>query len=117
MIKLLAISMCLGLSLSVSAQKLVPKFTYNVELGLPVSASNLPFRDIMQGLASVNTFGQYTFPFHLNLGVGIKYSYFAVNQFSVSEAVLEGFTLEVLSLRLDMISFTMIDSQWILESK
>ncbi|MDB4075127.1 hypothetical protein N8Z27_00715 [Crocinitomicaceae bacterium] len=90
MIKLLAISMCLGLSLSVSAQKLVPKFTYNVELGLPVSASNLPFRDIMQGLASVNTFGQYTFPFHLNLGVGIKYSYFAVNQFSVSEAVFGG---------------------------
>lgn len=90
MIKRLAISICLGLSLSVNAQKLVPKFTYNVELGLPIAASNLPFRDIMQGLVSVNTYGQYTFPFHLNLGAGIKYSYFAVNQFSVSEAIFGG---------------------------
>jgi len=76
--------------LGVQAQKINPKFTYNIELGLPVATSNEPFDDIMQGLVSVNTYGQYSFPFHLNVGLGVKYSYFAVNQFSVPEPVYGG---------------------------
>ena len=67
-----------------------PKFTYNIELGLPVATSNQPFKDIMQGLVTLNTYQQYSFPFHLNLGVGIKYSYFTVNEFAISEPVFGG---------------------------
>lgn len=82
--------MCIGLSLSANSQKIDPKFTYNLELGLPVAVSNESFNDIMQGLVTVNTYAQYSFPFHLNIGLGVKYSYFAVNQFSVPEPVYGG---------------------------
>lgn len=67
-----------------------PKHTFNVELGLPVATSNKPFRDIMQGLVTVNTYYQYSFPFHLNIGLGAKYSYFTVNEFAISEPVFGG---------------------------
>lgn len=67
-----------------------PKFTYNIELGLPVATSNEPFRDIMQGLVTLNTYQEYNFPFHLNIGLGIKYSYFTVNEFAISEPVFGG---------------------------
>lgn len=82
--------MFFGLSLGVQAQKIEPKFTFNVELGLPVATSNETFDNIMQGLVSCNVYEQYSFPFHLNVGLGIKYSYFAVNQFSVEEPVYGG---------------------------
>ncbi len=67
-----------------------PKWTWNVELGLPVGTSNKPFRDIMQGLVSLNTYQQYSFPFHLNVGLGLKYSYFTVNEFAISQPVFGG---------------------------
>lgn len=67
-----------------------PKFTWNVELGLPVATSNEPFKDIMQGLVSVNTYQQYSFPFNINIGLGLKYSYFAVNEFAISQPVFGG---------------------------
>lgn len=67
-----------------------PKHTYNIELGLPVATSNEPFKDIMQGLVTANTYYQYSFPFHLNVGLGIKYSYFTVNEFAISEPVFGG---------------------------
>lgn len=72
------------------AQEFEPKFTFNVELGLPVATSNEPFKDIMQGLVSVSTYGQYSFPFHFNVGAGVKYSYFAINEFSVPAPVYGG---------------------------
>jgi|SaaInl5LU_22_DNA_1037371.scaffolds.fasta_scaffold14917_3 hypothetical protein len=73
------------------AQKpFTPKYTFNVELGLPVAASNAPFKDYMQGLVSAAVYQQYSFPFHLNIGAGIKYSYFAVNEFSVPSPVYGG---------------------------
>lgn len=67
-----------------------PKYTWNVELGLPVATSNQPFRDIMQGLVTINTYQQYSFPFHLNVGLGLKYSYFTVNEFAISQPVFGG---------------------------
>lgn len=67
-----------------------PKYTWNVELGLPVATSNRPFRDIMQGLITLNTYQQYSFPFHLNVGLGVKYSYFTVNEFAISQPVFGG---------------------------
>lgn len=69
------------------AQKIVPKHTFNVELGLPVSMGNKPFKDVMQGLASVSIYQQYSFPFHLNLGLGVKYSLFTIDEFAVQSPV------------------------------
>lgn len=52
--------------------------------------SNQPFSDFMQGLVGVSTYGQYTFPFHLNVGAGVRYSYFTINEFSVPSPVFGG---------------------------
>jgi len=79
------------LSLNASAQKpFSPKHTFNVELGLPVPTSNEPFREILQGLVSASVYHQYSFPFHLNVGAGFKYSYFTINEFSVPSPVYGG---------------------------
>ncbi len=68
-----------------NAQKIEPKFTYNLELGLPNAAVNEPYKDIMQGLVSLAMFGQYSFPFHMNVAAGARYSLFTVNEFSVPD--------------------------------
>jgi hypothetical protein len=73
-----------------NAQGITPKFTYNIELCLPVAMSNQPFDDYMQGLVGVSTYGQYSFPFHLHAGLGARYSYFTINQFSVPTPVSGG---------------------------
>lgn len=65
----------------------IPKTTFQVELALPNSIINKPFRDIMQGLGSLSLYGQYSFPFHVHLGAGVKYSLFLVNEFSVPSPV------------------------------
>ena len=89
--KLLFISLLLlGATFKGNSQKINPGYTFNVELGLPSATSNESFDDIMQGLVTANVYGQYTFPFHLNVGAGLKYSYFAVNQFSVPTPVFGG---------------------------
>lgn len=71
--------------LQTNAQKIEPKFTYNIELGLPNATFNEPYKDIMQGLLSAVTYGQFSFPFHLNVGFGTRYSLFTVNEFSVPD--------------------------------
>lgn len=68
-------------------QKVEPKYTFNVELTLPGAVVNEPFSDIMQGLACGAVYGQYSFPFHLNIGAGIKYSLFTINEFHVPSPV------------------------------
>ena len=73
-----------------NAQSVTPKYTYNVELCLPVAMSNQPFDDFMQGLVGASTYGQYSFPFHLNVGAGLRYSYFTINEFSVPSPVFGG---------------------------
>jgi hypothetical protein len=70
---------------SATAQKIDPKYTFNVEIGLPVSVTNPLFGDVMQGLVNVSPYAQYSFPFHFHIGAGIKYSYFTINEFSVPE--------------------------------
>ncbi len=78
----------ISLSCSFSfSQKITPKFTYNVELGLPIALANEPFNAVMQGLVGVSTYVQYTTPFHLNVGVGGKYSLFTINEFKVPVAL------------------------------
>lgn len=68
------------------AQEIIPKFTFNVDIGLPVTLKNKPFTSYMQGLVCTNIYGQYSFPFHMNIGLGIRYSLFNINEFSVPEA-------------------------------
>ena len=70
-----------------NAQKIEPKFTFNVELGLPSSIRNKPFDDIMQGLICSSVYGQYSFPFHLNVGLGVRYSLLTINEFRVPSPV------------------------------
>ncbi len=79
-----------GSSLSSNAQSIDTKYTFNVELCLPIAMSNQAFNDFMQGLVGVSTYGQYSFPFHLNVGAGIRYSYFTINEFSVPSPVFGG---------------------------
>lgn len=69
-----------------------PKTTINVELGLPNPTANLPFKDVMQGLVNVSAYGQYSFPFHLNVGGGVKFSLFTINEFKVPEPVAGQFS-------------------------
>ena len=81
------ILLCLIPGIDGIAQKITPKYTFNVELGLPVALANEPFQDIMQGLACASLYGQYSFPFHLNIGAGVNYSLFTINEFSVQSPV------------------------------
>lgn len=69
------------------AQKVSPKYSFNVELTLPQATVNAPFNDIMQGLVSLSTYGQYSFPFHFHIGAGLKYSLFTINEFAVPSPV------------------------------
>ena len=70
-----------------NAQEIVPKYTFNVDIGLPVALRSEPFKDYMQGLVCANIYGQYSFPFHLNIGLGGRYSLFTINEFSVPDQV------------------------------
>jgi hypothetical protein len=73
-----------------SAQVIEPKHTFNVELGLPNGFTNEPFKNIMQGLVNFSTYYQYDFKNHLTAGVGIRYGYFAINEFKVPKPVYGG---------------------------
>ena len=86
----LIVLLVLSGSIHANAQTVTPKTTFNVELCLPVAMTNKPFNDFMQGLVGVSTYGQYSFPFHLNVGGGIRYSYFTINEFSVPSPVFGG---------------------------
>lgn len=72
------------------AQMIEPKHTFNLELGLPNGFTNEPFKDIMQGLVSAQPYYQYSFKNHLILGAGLRYAYFAVNEFKVTEPIYGG---------------------------
>jgi hypothetical protein len=90
MTKGLFISFFLLIFVSVNAQISEPKHTFNIELGLPNSFTNKPFKSIMQGLVSLEPYYQYAFKNHLIVGGGLKYSYFAVNEFKVPKKVYGG---------------------------
>lgn len=44
----------------------------------------------MQGLVCTSLYGQYSFPFHLNVGLGLRYSYLDVDEFSVPQPIEGG---------------------------
>ena len=86
--RLILYILIISLSCSFSfSQKITPKYTFNVELGLPVPIANEPFKAVMQGLVGVSAYGQYTTPFHLNFAVGARYSLFTINEFKVLVAL------------------------------
>ena len=72
------------------AQVINPKHTFNIELGLPNGFVNKPFKNIMQGLVNVAPYYQYKFKKEIVVGIGIRYSYFAINEFKVSEPTYGG---------------------------
>lgn len=89
MIRIICICLFL-ISGSVFAQKIEPKHTFNVELGLPNSFNNKAFKTIMQGLVNVSTYYQYAMKNSLAIGGGIKYTYFDVNEFKTPEPIFGG---------------------------
>jgi hypothetical protein len=64
-----------------------PKLSFHAELCLPGTIQNEPFADIMQGLACGTAYAQYSFPFHLHFGGGIRYTLFTVNEFAVPDEI------------------------------
>ena len=75
---------------SMVAQSIEPDDSFTIELGLPNSFTNEPFKDIMQGLVCVSPYYQYALKSGLAFGIGGHYSYFAVNEFSLPSAVYGG---------------------------
>jgi hypothetical protein len=67
-----------------------PKHSFTLELGLPNSITNKAFREIMQGLVHVSPYYQYAFKNGIALGIGGRYSYFAINEFRVPSKVFGG---------------------------
>ncbi len=68
-------------------QEPASEFTFNVDIGLPVSTANEPYREIMDGLLGVSVSGQYHFDFPFYIGVGGRYSLFTVNEFAITEPI------------------------------
>lgn len=85
--RIVIILTCLFLSVQTDAQKIEPKFTFNVELGLPVSLYNEPFDEMIQGLVNTSIYGQYSFPFNLKVGLGVRYTLWNINEFAVATPV------------------------------
>ena len=67
-----------------------PKHSFTLELGLPNTFTNKAFREIMQGLVHVSPYYQFAFKNGIALGVGGRYSYFAINEFRVPSKVFGG---------------------------
>ena len=74
----------------VNGQSVTPKHTFNVELSLPASTANKPFKTIMQGLVNVAPYYQFAFKNSLAIGAGVRYTYFNINEFKVPEPVYGG---------------------------
>lgn len=72
------------------SQSFEPRHTFNIEVGLPNGFSNPAFKSVMQGLVSLAAYNQFDFKNHLTIGGGLRYSYYAVNEFKVTAPVNGG---------------------------
>lgn len=90
MVKFIFIVCFCSFQLLSKAQEIEPKHTFNLELQLPNGFTNAPFKDFMQGLVNVAPYYQYTFKNQIIIGAGVRYSYFAVNEFRVPIPVYGG---------------------------
>ena len=73
-----------------NAQVINPKHTFNIELGLPNGFVNKPFKNIMQGLVNVAPYYQYKLNKQFIVGLGVRYAYFAINEFKVPKPTYGG---------------------------
>jgi hypothetical protein len=90
-ILLLCCVLCFTIVNSVTSQGIIePKHSFTLELGLPNTFTNKAFREIMQGLVHVSPYYQFAFKNGFALGVGGRYSYFAINEFRVPSKVFGG---------------------------
>lgn len=89
----LILIVAISCSLTVASQELFsPSHSLKVDMGLPVSQANKPYKSIMQGLFNMSTYYQYTLPFGLNFGGGGNVNYFTVNEFRLPGQVNGGIT-------------------------
>lgn len=72
------------------AQKIDPDDSFTFELCLPNSFVNKPYKTIMQGLVSASPYYQYSLKSGISFGVGVHYSYFAINEFRMPVKVFGG---------------------------
>jgi hypothetical protein len=80
----------LSFSLNLNAQKIDPDDSFTFELCLPNSFANKPYKTIMQGLVSASPYYQYSIKSGISFGLGLHYTYFAINEFRVPVKVFGG---------------------------
>ncbi|MBI1836661.1 MAG: hypothetical protein HYR91_05295 [Flavobacteriia bacterium] len=66
---------------------LQPKHTFNIEVGLPVTMANRPFKWMMQGVVNSSMYYQFRLPNNLAFGAGINYSLFSINVVRVKPSI------------------------------
>ena len=64
--------------------------SFTFELGLPNATSNKAYRSIMQGLVCLSPSYQYALKNGISFGLGLHYSYFAINEFRVQPKIFGG---------------------------
>lgn len=87
MVKLFLLLLLLFSSFSTFSQKIEPAFSLNAGIGISSSTGNEPYDKQIQGLVSGNFYGQYSFPFHFHVGLGIAYTLNVINSFNVTTPV------------------------------
>lgn len=80
----------LSVTFNISAQKIDPDDSFTFELCLPNSFVNKPYKTIMQGLVSAAPYYQYSLKSGISFGLGVHYSYFAINEFRMPVKVFGG---------------------------
>ena len=75
---------------SLSSQSIDPDDSFTFELGLPNAINNKAYRSIMQGLVCISPSYQYALKNGISFGVGLHYSYFAINEYRVQPKIFGG---------------------------
>ena len=75
---------------SINAQAINPDDSFTFELGLPNATNNKAYRSIMQGLVCISPTYQYALKNVISFGIGLHYSYFAINEFKVQPKIFGG---------------------------
>ncbi len=88
--KVFSFIVLLSVTFNISAQKIDPDDSFTFELCLPNSFVNKPYRTIMQGLVSASPYYQYSLKSGISFGLGVHYSYFAINEFRMPVKVFGG---------------------------
>ena len=85
---------------SFNAQAINPDDSFTFELGLPNATNNKAYRSIMQGLVCISPSYQYALKNGISFGIGLHYSYFAINEFKVQPKIFGGIHSAAVFLKL-----------------